>query len=403
MTDDIEESLEKEWNIFHFKSKGILIASSSVEELDRDRYRLTFKDADIEGILDGGHNILALGRHILGDALEQSHGADESEKILRPIKRWEDLRKAWNGHSKEIEDGKPNLKQTLVPIEIIFPAEDSTNSAEYFEEMVLSINAARNNNAQLTEETKANKKGFYDPIKNSVDPSLKDFVEWKTNDGGRIKVRDLVAQSLIPLSCLKDLDGADQITDNPSVIFSSKGQCVEAYNRIMNQEDVAPVKKGGIVEVEHEGVVSALALMKDIPMLFDHLYSALPGAYNAAGGKFGKIDSVKGETGGKATFKTPFYKQPTEYRFGEGFIYPLVYALKALIKNNDGKVEWRTDPRVFLEKNLVDIMKSYISLIQGMNYDPAKVGKNKGAYNLAVDLFSAAYKSEFLKEAGYED
>lgn len=52
-----------------FKSKGILLASSSYESLDRGRYRLSFASHDeVEGILDGGHNTLAIGSYILSEA-----------------------------------------------------------------------------------------------------------------------------------------------------------------------------------------------------------------------------------------------------------------------------------------------------------------------------------------------
>jgi|GEM_PF-7122596 len=45
-------------------------------------------------------------------------------------------------------------------------------------------------------------------------------------------------------------------------------------------------------------------------------------------------------------------------------------------------------------------MKSFYSMITGVQFDPAKVGKSGGAYNLASDLFSALYKDELLREHG---
>ena len=54
--------------LFPFKSKGILLAASQYEELDRGRYRLQFIDKSTEGILDGGHNTLAIGVYVLSQA-----------------------------------------------------------------------------------------------------------------------------------------------------------------------------------------------------------------------------------------------------------------------------------------------------------------------------------------------
>ncbi len=58
VTADIEDSLKTSPELFPAKTKGILLASSSYKELERDRYQLSFVDPETEGILDGGHNAL---------------------------------------------------------------------------------------------------------------------------------------------------------------------------------------------------------------------------------------------------------------------------------------------------------------------------------------------------------
>lgn len=74
VTDAIQASiradeLSPEQKLFPFKSKGILLASSNYEPLERGRYRLSFTPNDeVEGILDGGHNTLAIGSYILSEA-----------------------------------------------------------------------------------------------------------------------------------------------------------------------------------------------------------------------------------------------------------------------------------------------------------------------------------------------
>ena len=74
VTDAIQASIRADelsptQKLFPFKSKGILLASSSYESLDRGRYRLSFASHDeVEGILDGGHNTLAIGSYILSEA-----------------------------------------------------------------------------------------------------------------------------------------------------------------------------------------------------------------------------------------------------------------------------------------------------------------------------------------------
>ncbi len=75
VTDAIQASIRADelsstQKLFPFKSKGILLASSSYESLDRGRYRLSFAShrTKVEGILDGGHNTLAIGSYILSEA-----------------------------------------------------------------------------------------------------------------------------------------------------------------------------------------------------------------------------------------------------------------------------------------------------------------------------------------------
>lgn len=70
VTRDIQESIVKYPEIFPFMTKGILLAASDYEKLDRGRIHILPDANRIEGILDGGHNTLAIGLHIMNSALE---------------------------------------------------------------------------------------------------------------------------------------------------------------------------------------------------------------------------------------------------------------------------------------------------------------------------------------------
>jgi len=141
--------------------------------------------------------------------------------------------------------------------------------------------------------------------------------------------------------------------------------------------------------------------MKDMPRLFDLIYEKVPEAYNGAGGRFGKINEVtRPKTSVK--FKTHYYRNPYEYKYGDGYMYPLVYGLTALMKVEGGEVKWVTDPDAFVKENLERVMKTFNSMISGQNFDPAKVGKANGAYNVAVNELASAYKDVLLKSLGIE-
>ncbi|MDB5710527.1 MAG: hypothetical protein JWL96_2597 [Sphingomonas bacterium] len=72
VTSAILESLRETPELFPFKSKGILIGTSGYEALQRNRFELNFEDPESEGILDGGHNMLAIGLHMLSEVADDT-------------------------------------------------------------------------------------------------------------------------------------------------------------------------------------------------------------------------------------------------------------------------------------------------------------------------------------------
>jgi len=391
VTDAIQESLDESPELFHFKSKGILLAAGKCLSRDRKRFELSFNDEDIEGVLDGGHNLLGIALFILNIAI-----GEDAPRVLRSVKRWENIPPVWKGYREKIELARPELT-FLTPIEVIFPQEGAEGRDD-FEDAVLDVARARNNNAELTEETKANKAGFYDSIRESIDQQLVKQIEWQTNDGGRIKVRDLVALSWIALSKVDD-DFPGKSDFMPVSMYRNKGACVSAFNKMMESNEISEKAKGDIREVKHEGVKSAIKMLKDIPRLFDLIYTEFPEAYNQASPGFGRVSSVFIWDPAKANLhdpkylsgptKTKFYQQECKYDFPDGFIMPLVWALSELMDYKDGKVFWRTDPDKFIKKNLSKTLKVYYGMIQMAVYDPQKVGKTGACYMLAANDFKS--------------
>ena len=391
VTEEIEESLEATPKLFHFKSKGLLLAAGKCVPRERNRFELSFDDEDIEGILDGGHNLLAIALHILRKAL-----GDEAAKILRSIKRWEMVPDVWKGNRDKVAEIKGELA-FLTPVEVVYPQEGAEGRDE-FEDAILDVARARNNNAELTEETKANKAGFYDAIRRSIDPALVEEIEWKTNDGGRIKVRDLVALSWIPLSKIdEELPGKNEFS--PVAMYRNKGACVSAYNSLMESDLISQKAKGDIRELKHKGVASAIGMMRDIPRLFDMVYTEFPEAYNHASPGFGRVTSVRIWEPGKANSSDPkylshpartkFYRTECKYDFPDGFIMPVMWALGELMEYKSEKVAWTEDPVRFIKRNLARTLDVYYGMIQMANYDPQKVGKTAACYHLVAHDFKS--------------
>ncbi len=397
VTDAIIESIVETPDTFPFKTKGVLVGSSNYEKLERNRYELKFENLKIEGILDGGHNMLAIGTHILRQAT--------SNAKLRPA-RWPDFKTAWEKNRDLVEalrkatpDPEEGPLDFLVPLEILVPSDlDDPEVMDEFSSSLLDICAARNNNVELKLETKANQKGFYEEFRKFLQPFIANRVEWKTNDGGEIKVRDLIALAWIPLSVVdlpKDEDGRAIEPPVPQNIYRNKGECVKLFDRLMSSPEVSK-QTGG--EYRHElhntQVGSALELAAQIPLLYDWIYKAFPDAYNDGTGRFGGVTVVKQAKDMRTKPLTHFTNQPVNYSYPDGLIMPLVYGLLSLIeRGEDGRLKWKMEPQRFLEGCFPAIVKKYRVIMDAFRADPQKIGKNEGSYALVVD----AYETELLK------
>ncbi len=390
VTQAIIESIETDPTIFPFKTKGILIGASSFSTLQRQRYELRFMDPHLEGVLDGGHNMLAIGTHIL------SHVIDDP-RIIKRIKLWDDFKDAWTEHRPAIEALKEDLT-FLIPVEILVPTDaDDEEVVEGFKSSLLEICAARNNNAELTLETKANQKGFYEDIKKSLPSEVASRIEWKTNmAGGDVKVRDIIALSWIPLSLLQLPKGVK--TPPPQNLYRNKGECAALFDKLMSDPSVTKPTNGPIHQLDNPAIESAIKVLGTLPELYDLIYAEFPEAYKRSGGDFGRIAVVRFyEAGKRANPKhmrsqplTHFTERPIKYSYPDGLIVPLVWGLRALMRVEDGKVGWAVDPADFVRRHIDSIVGAYKLVLTMSRFDPVKIGKNEASYGIAESEFEKA-------------
>ena len=326
--------------------------------------------------------MLAIGTHIL-------RLAAANEK-LRPA-RWSDFKASWvknrdlvktlrESTPDDVSDGPLNF---LIPLEILVPSDlRDPETMNDFTSSLLDICAARNNNVELRLETKANQKGFYEEFQRFLPKEIATRVEWKTNDGGDIKVRDLIALAWIPLSLVdlpEDEDGRRIDPPVPQNIYRNKGECVKLFDRLMSSPAVSK-KTGG--EYRHElhntQVGSALEIAAQIPRLYDRIYRQFPEAYNDGTGRFGGLAVVKQAKDLRSKPTTHFTDQPVNFSYPDGLIMPLVYGLRSLIERApDGTLRWRIDPDLFLDDCFQLIVKKYRVIMDAFRADRQKIGKNE--------------------------
>lgn len=402
VTRDICDTLSSNPELFHLMSKGILVSASNCQTLERNRFKIDFEHTGyaLPGILDGGHNSFAIAKFILS----------QTNAEVKNAKDWESLLPIWFENADAVHHlfSDPDKVTSLglnflIPIEVIFPRSISNDEVlNYWGESHRDITHARNNNAQLTDSTKDHHQGFYEYLKNTLPEALRSRVEWKTNDGGVIKAADIVSLALIPLSTLsKDITGVDI---NLTKIYNSKQYCVEVFRQIL-EKDGNGHWKGQSYSLTNPLIMSALDLVPDIVEAYDFIYKNFPDAYNKADGSFGRISGVRiydpkkisDQKYAKKPFYTKYTLQECDYSYADGFIIPLVVGLKELIivDSAQEKLYWKHEPKVFVYQCFSRILGMYSALIRATNWDPQKIGKDKGSYEIvagAIQIAAATYK-----------
>jgi hypothetical protein len=400
VTDAIIGSLQTSPELFPFKSKGILLGTSNYEPLQRNRFELHFEDPASEGVLDGGHNMLAIGLHMLSEVVE--------EREISRVSLWEEMKELWEENRQELESVREQF-DFLVPVELLVPSDPNDQSAvQKFEMSVLDICAARNNNAQLTQETKSNKLGFYNEIRERLDPEIAKRVEWKSNEwesseARPIKVRDLLALCWIPLNKANEAKLLPlDISVTPQNIYRNKGECSKQFDKLMLNPEISEPRDGPIHELINDTVASCFDILADLPKLYDKLYEGFPEAYNSNNYRFGSnsivkiYDPVKREAAKDKTAyvsvqpKTPFLNRPVKHRYPDGLIMPLVYGLKGLMQIEGNRVTWATNPYKFIDMYFREIAGAYRLVLDMARFDPQKLSKNQASHEFAVGEFEKA-------------
>ena len=408
ITTAIQDSIENDPDLFPFKTKGILLASSQYERLERGRIKITPENLEIEGILDGGHNTLAIGLHILKKAMVDAEIPFPKRKDIN----WDSFKELWSENRKIINTYLDRLRNDpsignlsfYVPVELLVPRDaDNLACVDSFKNDLFEICEARNNNAELPISAKANQKGYFDTLKTLMEkrnPVLCDRIEWKPNAGGDTKLlKNLIALTWIPLALIspvKDENGKMIEPVSAYKTYGNTGFCLKQFEKLMASPEVTMETSVDYKrELRNTEVSSAFQIAVEMPELYDYIYEKFPALYNAADGKYRRITAVKDVNKVREDKKkAPFSGNHVDVLSPEGYIAPLVYGLQALMANKvingHSEIVWTQPPMAFLEEHLGKIVKYYSGIISICDYDSKKVGQNAQSYEQALAGFKMA-------------
>ena len=398
--------LENDPANFRYCNNGVLVAASDADlTLERDRVELVFDPLDDpespRGILNGGHTTFASLIFLIQTA------AVLHDKKEPKIKDWTDLKEAWGFWRDEAMDVAKTLgddEKFHVPIEVLFPTVGMETSE--FDEHIMTIADGRNNNCQLTDETKAHFVGMFEELKSAMPEGVSERVEWKTNTpGADIGAKDVIALACIPLvKAALHVSGQDELNDFPKTldlkaVASGPKRCSTYYQRLYRSVSESKGNRRVLKKEHFKLIGSAISCTEQVIEAYDWLECNFPQHYIDAGGKFYGLEKIgrkpRNKKGKKPTSK--FLKNTVEQKYSDAMFVPILVSLRALLTVEKGELVWRANPVEFLKRNLNQVMGTYKSTFEDNGNNSRELSRSDTAYELVQAMFDMIVKVEHAK------
>ena len=301
---------------FYLLNRGLTISAKSVKyDNKNDLVTVEFEDLEVHGNIDG--------RHTYKIILEEQENLDFGEQFVK--------------------------------LEILTGVED------IFQELA----AARNTSVQVQDKSIAELENRFNIIKNAiVKEPYSHNIYFRENEKGEIDVADIIA-----ILNLFNIDKYPNKNENPIISYTGKGQCIKNY--ISTHKEFGDTNQNPYIKMQN--------IIPDIFKLYDHLEKNMRKYYSngVSNKKYGAITGVVSKKDGKISFKTKFYQEDIDYLTPNGFIYPILGAFRALLKEEDNKYFWKKDPIKVMDNIGAELVSNTISMSRELGNNPNATGKNK--------------------------
>lgn len=222
--------------------------------------------------------------------------------------------------------------------------------------------AARNTSTQVQDKSIANLRDYFGLIKDVIsNEEFKDRVYFMENDDGDIDVGDILA-----ILNLFNIDAYHDMDSFPTVSFGSRKKCIDIYIKLFE-------KYGDSVD---NPFVKMKPIMIDIFKLYDYLEGKMCDYYREKNpsGRYGAVSGVYT----KKELKTKFYCYDIPHGSPNGFIFPILGALRALLEEKDGVYSWICDPYKVLDAVGPELLCTTVDRSRTLGNLPGQVGKDSG-------------------------
>ena len=98
----------------------------------------------------------------------------------------------------------------------------------------------------------------------------------------------------------------------------------------------------------------------------------------------GRYGAVKGVLVPKEDqpLQSKFYQNSLDVQSPNGFIYPILGAFRALLKEKDGYYEWKVNPFDILDKVGPELVESTVSMSRSLGNNPQSTGKDANLWKM---------------------
>lgn len=318
----ILQTLRDEPEQMVLKNQGIYLLVERVEFLRgaRNMLRLHFSDPGLHGIINGGHTYAAIR-----EAVETAEDTKE-------------------------------LSQAYVRLHIMQGVDA---------DLVPEIAEGLNRSKQVDDPSLMNLQGEFDLIRKALKGTpAEGVVSYHQGESGDVYVTELLVY-------LSMFDNA-RFTEirHPNVLYNRHALGLKHF-----KEDL---------EFGPRMLHARIQKLPEILTLVDMVRLLIPAGARKAGFQFGRAKVGGERLGGKAQtgMRLPFLGRSMEYRVPNGWMYPILAAFRANLKQNrNGTLTWRQD----LSTMLTDLMPSLVAVCIGEHKAtggrPELVGKREAAYS----------------------
>lgn len=334
----IVEGLSDSSESFFVNNRGLLISCKNIN-IDNINHNISLnfgnqEEVDLYGVLDGGHTYNAI--------------LSNRSNLENDIFQYVHLEVMTN--VKEIDD----------------------------------LSAARNTSVQVSDKAIAELASKFEFVKQSIkNEPYSEKIAYRENEDKELDTVDLV-RLMFAFNIKKyNKDSNSQ----PIQAYSGKAQVLKDYLKSYDDE-----AKG------QENVYRKIApLLPEITKLYDCIELEMKDGYKYNDSKkvFGSIKGVETKEDGT---HTKYYNSPNRYQITQGFIFPILSAFRALLRENGNEIIWEVDPFKVWGKIKGKLVNNTVEMSRQLGNNPQSTGKSNALWSQNYDAVSKAQLELQLEE-----